>query len=449
MSVTIQIILDTRRSKKSSGKFPLKLRVTFERHTEYYPTIYDLSKEDYDKLSATRISKELQTLKKQLQEMERTAKNVISEMEPFSFEAFIQEMVHEHLWFRKNKLHAEQMKVSVTSFDYTPFYKKFPIFLDQPFTQGTIGAVYFSYIQNLIRQGRIGTAVNIHASYRSLVKFRGNVRFQEISVGFLHEFEKWLLARELSKTTIGIYIRCLRTIFNEAIAQGVIKKEKCYPFGRRKYLIPTSRNIKKALDLSDIGKIYYYSCDSGEPGEQKGKDFWLFSYFANGMNLKDMARLRWKDIHDGYLVFERAKTEHTRRSDPKPIWVFITEDMWSIIQRQGSKDQSLNNYIFPILEKGMTPLREYEVIQLYVGLVNEWIGRIGKKLGIEKKITTYVARHSFSTVLKRSGASTEYIKEALGHTDVKTTENYLDSFGKDVKKKYAEELASFKSKLEK
>ena len=33
-----------------------------------------------------------------------------------------------------------------------------------------------------------------------------------------------------------------------------------------------------------------------------------------------------------------------------------------------------------------------------------------------------------------SGASTEYIQQTLGHSDVKTTESYLDSFGKEVKK---------------
>lgn len=67
----------------------------------------------------------------------------------------------------------------------------------------------------------------------------------------------------------------------------------------------------------------------------------------------------------------------------------------------------------------------------------------GIKLGITKKITTYMARHTFSTVLKRSGASTEFIQEALGHTDLKTTENYLDSFEKDVKKEYANRLIAF------
>ncbi len=67
-------------------------------------------------------------------------------------------------------------------------------------------------------------------------------------------------------------------------------------------------------------------------------------------------------------------------------------------------------------------------------------------MGIEKKVTTYVARHSFSTILKKSGASTEFIQEALGHTDVKTTQNYLDSFDKEIKKEFADKLSLFKRK---
>jgi integrase/recombinase XerD len=260
----------------------------------------------------------------------------------------------------------------------------------------------------------------------------------------LNEYEQWMKSRDASKTTIGIYVRELRTIFNEAIEEGIISRAKCYPFGVRKYRIPTSSNIKKALDLNDVSKIYYYQCDTGFEGEQKAKDFWLFSYFANGMNVKDIAYLRWKNIKDGYMTFERVKTERTMRSDPKPITIFITEDMWRIIDHWGNKERSNKNYVYPFLEPRMTPLRQYEAVQLLLGLINEWMSRIGRKLAIEKKITTYVARHTFSTVLKRSGVSTEYIQEALGHTDVRTTENYLDSFNRELKKEFSEKLYAFK-----
>src|SRR6266542_2501135 len=118
--------------------------------------------------------------------------------------------------------------------------------------------------------------------------------------------------------------------------------------------------------------------------------------------------------------------------------------MKAIIDRWGNKNKSANNYIFPILENSLSPQRQYELIQNFVSFINDWMKRILKNLGIDKKATTYVARHTFSTVLKRSGASTEFIQEALGHSDLKTTENYLDSFDKETKKEFAHRLSAFK-----
>ena len=43
-------------------------------------------------------------------------------------------------------------------------------------------------------------------------------------------------------------------------------------------------------------------------------------------------------------------------------------------------------------------------------------------------ITLHAGRHSFATVLKRSGVNILIISEALGHTNLSTTQYYLDSF---------------------
>jgi integrase/recombinase XerD len=162
------------------------------------------------------------------------------------------------------------------------------------------------------------------------------------------------------------------------------------------------------------------------------------------MNARDIANLKYKNIDGDYITFERSKTERPQRSDPRPITVFVTDYMKAIIDRWGNKDKSPNNYIFPVLQNGLSALREYELIQNFVGFINDWMRRILKNLGINKKATTYVAKHTFSTVLKRSGASAEFIQEALGHSDLKTTENYLDSFDKETKKEFAHCLSSFK-----
>ena len=71
------------------------------------------------------------------------------------------------------------------------------------------------------------------------------------------------------------------------------------------------------------------------------------------------------------------------------------------------------------------------------------MNNIGQELGIEQKIGTYDARHSFSTVMNRKGVSTEFIKESLGHSSVSVTENYLDSFEDKVKLEYTNFLTDF------
>jgi site-specific recombinase XerD len=81
-------------------------------------------------------------------------------------------------------------------------------------------------------------------------------------------------------------------------------------------------------------------------------------------------------------------------------------------------------------------------IQYLTKHCNKRLSKIGKAIGIEG-ISTYTARHSFATVLKRSGANIAYISESLGHNDLKTTENYLASFEKEERIKNASFLTNF------
>ncbi|MEO7044582.1 MAG: tyrosine-type recombinase/integrase, partial [Ferruginibacter sp.] len=219
-------------------------------------------------------------------------------------------------------------------------------------------------------------------------------------------------------------------------------RENCYPFGRKKYQIPTSRNLKKALTQDELKLVFYYK--SSNEKLTIGKAYWLFCYLANGMNVKDMIFLRWKNIQGEYLIFERSKTENSTRNNPKPITVFITEDLMEIIKTHGNINRLPQDFIFPLMQTGLNSLEQFNLLNNVRRLINEAMAQIAIELKIEKKITTIVTRHSFSTQLKRSGVSTEYIQEALGHSNIKTTENYLDSFGKEIKREYAGRLTSFK-----
>lgn len=86
-------------------------------------------------------------------------------------------------------------------------------------------------------------------------------------------------------------------------------------------------------------------------------------------------------------------------------------------------------YLFPVLDnRKRTIMQTRHRIYDVLSNVNGHLENIGRSLGIELKLTTYVARHSYATVLKRSGVSTSIISESLGHSSERVTQVYLDSF---------------------
>lgn len=443
MSLTVKIILDTRRIKMKTEKFPVKLRIIECGRTRDFQTIYDLSKEEFESFSAKKIKGNLQVIRENLKEIERQAMHAAKQIMPFDIADFERDFVYENQYFRPRKLKVKVIEDNIVEFDYSPYLKRFPLFSEDHSRPGCISRSYLAYIKKMLQEDRIGNALNYQASYASIKKFKGNVLFTDITPGFLFQFEKWMLERGRTLGTVGIQLRPLRCIFNEAIEDGLIRRDKHYPFGRRKYQLPKSRNKKRAIGIEEIGWLYYYQPENMD--DSKARDLWMFCYFANGMNPKDVAYLKFKDLEEDHFTFIRAKTARTTREDPREIVVYISEEIRAIMDRWSNIDKNPNNYVFPIIEPGMSAYDRHYTIRSFVKFINSRITRIGNQLGISRKLTTIVSRHSFSTQLKRSGASTEFIQEALGHTDKATTENYLDSFEIEVKKEFAASLSAFKN----
>jgi len=260
------------------------------------------------------------------------------------------------------------------------------------------------------------------------------IPFETIDVAFLKRFEKWMIAGKCSPTTVGFYCRCIKKLYNDAIREEDVNREK-YPFGDIKkglYTPPEPRNIKKALPLSALKKIIEYQPVEGSP-EHYYRDIWVFSYLGNGINMKDICLLKYKDFHGDSIHFERAKTINTSRRS-KPISISLIDQSNAIISRWSNPKVDQDTYIFPILNGIDSIEKQRDKVKLFTKMVNKYIKRIAKKVGIEDKISTYSARHSFATVLKRSGTNLAYISEALGHNNLKTTESYLDSFEDETRK---------------
>ncbi|KAA6318851.1 integrase [termite gut metagenome] len=154
-----------------------------------------------------------------------------------------------------------------------------------------------------------------------------------------------------------------------------------------------------------------------------------------------MLRLKYANIRNGEIRFLRAKTSRTSKVK-KDVCAMLTPEMQSIIDKWGNQSRKPDDYIFGYLTGKETPLKEKTIIQSVIKLCNKRLKKIGTALGIEG-ISTYTARHSYATVLKRSGANIAYISESLGHNNLKITENYLASFEREERERNASLLTNF------
>lgn len=137
-----------------------------------------------------------------------------------------------------------------------------------------------------------------------------------------------------------------------------------------------------------------------------------------GINFVDIAHLQSQNIVNGRLIYTRRKTS-------KLINLPMQAKASEIIDKYKSSP-----YLFPILSSTRQSEQQMaDRVHKTRAKVNRELKTIGVNLGIETTLTTYVARHSFATVLKRSGVATPIICESLGHSSEKVTQIYLDSFG--------------------
>lgn len=399
--ITVSAVLDTRRLLKN-GEYPVKIRVTYKRERSYYPTGKSLTVQDWDRLQISRLQS-LHSIRKDIEN---------------SF--MIIRMAVEDLAFRGDfsiDLLNARLKMSSGT---------------------TIDAIFQAREEELRSKNKISTADIYKSVLLNIRKMSSReIPLQSITPAWLKGFEEFLRGEDKAQTTIAIYLRAIRSVMNECRAAGIIKESQ-YPFGRGKYEIQEGDGRKLALTLEQIGMIARY--DDGRETTTRYRDYWLFLYLCNGINVADFVKLRYRDIVDGEICFVRQKTE-SRTRKRKEIQVPLTPPMQRIIDKYGN-DKATNDLIFPILTGKEDEIQRKAKTKYFTRSVNRRMAEIGEKLGIGN-ISTYTARHSFATVLKRSGANVAYISESLGHQSLKTTENYLASFEKDERKKNAELLTQF------
>ena len=287
----------------------------------------------------------------------------------------------------------------------------------------TVCQFYQELIEQCKSNDKCGNRLIYKGSYNSLKVFTKNqldIPFSAIDVSWLNKYEKWLRSKGNKETTMSLMFRTLRSAYNKAIKAKCARKSD-YPFDEykinkfdtktQKWAIAKTEVLKFTKEVDNIGKRQYV---------QLSKDIFIFSYLCGGINFTDIANLTKANITNGRIHYIRQKTG-------KLIKLGISEEAIQIIKKYESESKG---YLFPILNANIhkTPLQKQNRIHKMLGKINKNLKLIAAQLNVDANMTTYVARHSFASVLKKSGGSIALISEALGHSDLSTTQVYLDSF---------------------
>ena len=292
------------------------------------------------------------------------------------------------------------------------------------YTPQLVDAYFRERISDMKQAGKINTAIKYAATRTSLGKFHpAPLRFEEINLTLLNEFEYFLHNEGNQPNSIATKFSVLKAVYNKAIVDKIfLCKEN--PFLLYKVGKHWTATRKRAIHKEDIQRLMQAELPPTRSRYAEfARDIFLFSYFSAGINFTDMATLRYGDIVDGRIYYSRHKTQ-------KLLSFHLVPNALQIIQKYSKRGHAKEDYIFPILNRNVhrTPQQIFNRTHKVLAKINRELKVLGKLIGLEVPLTTYVARHTYATVLKRSGVSVALISESLGHSDLSTTQIYLDSF---------------------
>jgi integrase len=392
MKISINVICRKDKMYKNNTA-PIHVRFTLNRQTRYVSTGVAISPNDWN-FDEQRINPSLSHLK----EAQYKIDTVLSEYE-------------------RKIIRLEALEIAVT-FDtlFETNGRRVAITVEDGFR---------NEIARLEALGKYSSAVKHKSALLALNSYKSTkIALEAVDMDYLKGFELFLRERRNNDNSIATRFAIFKAIYNKAVKEGhIVPKQN--PFVQYKVGSLWTKTRKRAIDKDDIRKIAELEIPHNYKSSYKqlARDMFLFSYLTAGMNFCDIARLRYRDVMKGRVYYSRHKTQ-------KLLSCRLSEQADGIIERYTTPSHNPEDYIFPILDRAVhiTDRQIFHRIVKVLRKVNSALKDIGGDVGLLFPLTTYVARHTYATVLKRSGVNIAIISESLGHSDLATTQIYLDSF---------------------
>lgn len=392
--INVKTIL--RKKKLSNGKYPICLRITKDRKSKYFKTIFDASEIEWDSNTGKfnkRNENYIQNNRLLLKFQDR-ALRVIGEL-----------------------------KIEREDFTLEDFEKRYRV--DSNPVQSNVFTFWEEIMGEMIDAGRTGNARANRDTYNSLKMFNRstNLTFKHITPTYLNKYEVFLRSRGGTDGGIGVRMRAIRALYNFAINRNIIKSD-FYPFKAYKLSKLKGKGAKRALSFDEVQQIVKMNL-LDYPTLRNTRNYFVFSFYTRGMNFTDMMKLEWNDIKGNRIFYTRSKTKGNFILKVLPPVQEILD-----YYRENSRG---TKYVFPLLlREDMTPTqienRKSKTLKKY----NKDLKEIARICEIDKNISSYVARHSFANCLKQKGVATDVISESMGHQNLAITQAYLKELDSSV-----------------
>lgn len=381
---TVKLVLDLRR-KKQSGKFPLVIRVRFDKKYFDITTGAELELHEFDQ--------QKQKIKNQ-PERSREIQQLFA--------------------FYSNKL--LNLIAEGQTFESS---KKLLLNKSKSVAEKTLHQFWLEEIERLTQSGRAGGARVYKSSLGGLQKVVDLKRpIKELQLRDVLNAEVELKKRGVSTNSVAVYMRTLRALCNKAIHLDLVESE-WYPF--RKYQIRKEKTVVRALSVEEIRAYFSLKIDHSD------KLYYAYSigmliFLLRGINLRDLLQLSEASVVKNRVVYKRAKTGKLYNINLHPLALGLL----GVTNDSSSLSLLPTNVKLGNLENSLEAVRKYMQLRK---VINAHLKKLGKLAGIATPLSTYVFRYTYANVAKSLGYSKDMIAEALGHEYGNTvTGIYLEMF---------------------
>ncbi len=268
---------------------------------------------------------------------------------------------------------------------------------------------------------------NTLQSYRrDLQQFQDYLNENSIRYTHVHEEHIRNYIEELQKigkkpSTISRCIASIRSFYQFLVRKSKVKEDPTEKIQSPKI----EKRVPSVLTSKEV-ELLLEQPDSVDLKGIRDKAMLEFAY-ATGMRVTEIISLNMDDIHidEGYVVCKNGSKQRTiplGKMCEKALTEYIEHARNALIKRDNEKALFVN-----INGRRLTRQGFWKIIKYYK-----------EQAHIEKDITPHVLRHSFATHLLQNGADLKAIQTMLGHSDISSTQVYMqfqDTGLKDVYQK--------------